>query len=224
MRDVSVEPSEKEGFRVSADVEPRRLRADAERSTARILAAAEELLAVDPAATLERIADAAGLARATVHRRFSSRKALLEALTCLLNERYLHGLEQARVATAPPVAALYRLTELLFELKADHRAIMELTADPATKTTPLSPEVTTGLEQLFRRLREAGEITATDTAWCCAIYLAVVHEAAHLPADSPALGIAAGDVGARADLTYRTVLAALGGDRPHLELHEEPRS
>ena len=56
MRDVSVEPSEKEGFRVSADAEPRRLRADAERSTARILAAAEELLAVDPTATLERIA------------------------------------------------------------------------------------------------------------------------------------------------------------------------
>lgn len=205
---------------MSADAEPRRLRADAERSTARILAAAEELLAVDPTATLERIADAAGLARATVHRRFSSRKALLEALTGLLNERYLRGLDQARVATAPPVAALYRLTELLFELKADNRAIMELTADPATKTTPLSPEVTAGLELLFTRLREAGEITATDTAWCCAIYLAVVHEAAHLPTNSPMLGKTAGETGARTDLTYRTVLAALGGDRPHAELPE----
>lgn len=202
---------------MSANAEPRRLRADAERSAARILAAAEEVLADDPTATLERIADAAGLARATVHRRFSSRKALLEALTCLLNERYLHGLDQARVATAPPVAALYRLTELLFELKADNRAIMELTVDPTTKRTPLSPEVTAGLETLFRRLREAGEITATDTTWCCAIYLTVVHEAAQLPTNSPMLAAAAGEVGARTDLTYRTVLAALGGERPHVE-------
>ena len=203
---------------MSADVVPRRVRADAERSTARILAAAEEVLAVDPTATLERIADSAGLARATVHRRFSSRKALLEALTGLLNERYLYGLEQARVATAPPAAALHRLTELLFELKAGNRAIMELTADPATKVTPLSDEVVAGLDLLFTRLREAGEITATDPAWCCGIYLAVVHEAARLPADSPALaaptGDPAGEVGARADLTYRTVLAALGGSRP----------
>lgn len=200
---------------MGVEAEPRRLRADAERSTARILAAAEEVLAVDATATLERIADAAGLARATVHRRFSSRKALLEALTGVLNERYLCGLEQARVATAPPVAALYRLTELLFELKADNRVIMELTVDPDTKGTPLSPEVTAGLQLLFRRLREAGEITATDTAWCCAIYLAVVHEAAQLPANSPMLGDEAGEVGARADLTFRTVLAALGGNRAH---------
>lgn len=206
---------------MSAAAGPRRLRADAERSTARILAAAEEVLAVDATATLERIADAAGLARATVHRRFSSRKALLEALTGLLNERYLRGLDQARVATAPPVAALYRLTELLFELKVDKRAIMELTADPATNMTPLSPEVTTGIEVLFRRLYEGGEITATDTAWCRAIYLAVVHETALLPTNSPMLGEAAGEMGARADLTYRTVLAALGGNHPHGELPEE---
>ncbi|MET9002837.1 helix-turn-helix domain-containing protein [Amycolatopsis sp. NPDC004169] len=200
---------------MSAAAGSRPLRADAERSTARILAAAEEVLAVDANATLERIADAAGLARATVHRRFSSRKALLEALTGVLNERYVCGLEQARVATAPPIAALYRLTELLFELKAGNRAIMELTADPATKMTPMSPEVTAGLELLFRRLREAGEITATDPAWCCAVYLAIVHEAAQLPTSSPMLGDAAGEVGARADLTYRTVLGALGGSRPH---------
>ncbi|WP_254896761.1 helix-turn-helix domain-containing protein [Amycolatopsis sp. Hca4] len=87
---------------MSAAAGSRPLRADAERSTARILAAAEEVLAVDANATLERIAEAAGLARATVHRRFSSRKALLEALTGVLNERYVCGLEQARVATAPP--------------------------------------------------------------------------------------------------------------------------
>ncbi|BCJ50130.1 hypothetical protein Asp14428_16050 [Actinoplanes sp. NBRC 14428] len=78
------------------------MRADAERSTARILKAAEVVLADEPGAPLERIADAAGLARATVHRRFSSRKALIDALTAQLNERYLLGLKQARVDSAPP--------------------------------------------------------------------------------------------------------------------------
>ncbi|MQY21676.1 TetR family transcriptional regulator [Nocardia macrotermitis] len=200
---------------MSADVEPRRVRADAQRSTARILEAAEEALAADPNATLERIADVAGLARATVHRRFSSRKALLEALTELLHERYLHAIEQARVATAPPVAALHRLTELLFELKVSNRVAMELTADPQTEMTPPNDDVVAGLDLLFTRLRDAGEITATDTAWCRGIYLAVVHEVARLPVESPDLPSAAegtlGEAGARADLTFKTVLAALGG-------------
>ncbi|MBP2472199.1 AcrR family transcriptional regulator [Crossiella equi] len=201
---------------MSPDEKPRRVRADAERSTARILAAAEEVLAADPNATIERIADAAGLARATVHRRFSSRKALLEALTCLLNERYLSAIEQARVATAPPVAALHRLTELLFELKVDNRAIMELTADPRTLRTPTNTEVDAALDLLFTRLREAGEITAADPVWCRGVFLAVVHEAAQLAADSPDMPPVAtgpaGETGARADLAFTTVLGALGAN------------
>ncbi|WP_075299722.1 MULTISPECIES: TetR/AcrR family transcriptional regulator [unclassified Pseudonocardia] len=198
---------------MSPDGPPRRMRADAERSTARILAAAEEVLSVDPNATLERIADVAGLARATVHRRFSSRRALLEALSGRLNERYRQGLEQARVRTAPPVAALHRLTQLLFELKADSRAIMELTTDSTTGMSPADDDVIAGLDLLFSRLRDAGEITATDPAWCRGVYLAVVHEAARLPTGSSVLaldGDPSAEAGVRADLTYRTVLAALG--------------
>lgn len=203
---------------MSSEAKPRRVRADAERSTARILEAAERVLAVDANATLERIADAAGLGRATVHRHFPSRKALLEALTGLMNERYLSAIEQARVATAPPVAALHRLTELLFELKVSSRLIMELTADPQTEMTPPNEEVLAKLDLLFTRLRDAGEITAADPVWCRGIYAAVVHEAARLPAESPDLPHAAegalGEVGARADLTFKTVLAALGGEHP----------
>ncbi|KAA9155916.1 TetR/AcrR family transcriptional regulator [Amycolatopsis acidicola] len=190
----------------------KRMRADAERSTVRILEAAEEVLAVDANATLERIADAAGLARATVHRRFASRQALLTALTDRLNERYLQAIEQARVATAPPVVALHRLTELLFELKIGNRAMMEFTADPKTGITPLSEPVLAGLGLLFTRLHEAGEITATDPEWCRQVYVAIVCVADLLPSESPAL--AAGEPGARADLTFRTVLAALGSNRP----------
>src|SRR5262245_48693793 len=130
------------------------MRADAERSTARILEAAEAVLADDPTASLERVADVAGLARATVHRRFSSRKALIDALGVQLNERYLQGLKQARVETSPPLVALHRMTEIVFELKVAHRFAMNATTDPATGGPCLSPEVVTGLDLLFTRLHD----------------------------------------------------------------------
>ncbi|HEY9379181.1 MAG TPA: TetR family transcriptional regulator, partial [Jiangellaceae bacterium] len=53
----------------------RPLRADAERSVRAILEAAERVLADDPSASMEQIAEAAGLARITVHRRFASWQA-----------------------------------------------------------------------------------------------------------------------------------------------------
>lgn len=188
------------------DGPPRRIRADAERSTARILEAAEGVLAADPAAPLERIADAAGLTRVTVHRRFSSRTALLDALTEQINERYLQALAEARVETAPPLVVLQHLTEIIFELKLTHRFAVQLVA-------AITPEVLDCLDLLFARLRDAGAITAADPAWCRRVYLALLHEVHDLPADSPALNCSGvgGEVGARVDLLVRTVLGAAGG-------------
>jgi AcrR family transcriptional regulator len=185
---------------MSTSTGARRLRADAEQNTARILAAAQEVLAVDPAASLERIGEAAGLTRATVHRRFASRQALLEALTEQLNQRYLSALEQSRMDTAPPLVVFLRLTEIVFELKVSHRIAMELVSDRDGCRGGLSPEVADGLEQVFARLREAGEITATGADWCRQVY--------QLPDDAPDL-VAAGS--SRPELVVRSVVGALGG-------------
>lgn len=191
---------------MGGDGPPRRVRADAERSTARILEAAEAVLAADPAASLERIADAAGLTRVTVHRRFSSRTALLDALTEQINERYLQALAEARVETAPPLVALRHLTEIVFDLKLTHRFSVQLVA-------AITPEVLDRLDRLFARLWETGAVTAADPAWCRRVYLALIHEVHELPADSPALTRtgAGGQAGARVDLLVRTVLGAVGG-------------
>nr|QEO73574.1 TetR family transcriptional regulator [uncultured bacterium] len=184
----------------------RRVRADAERSTTRILEAAEDVLAEDPNAPLERIADVAGVARATVHRRFSSRTALLDALAARLNERYVRALAETRVATAPPLVALQRLTEAVFDLKVCHRFAIQLDA-------AITPEILAGVDLLFERLRGAGAITAADPVWCRRVYLALLHEVNDLPADSPALTSphAGSDVEARINLLVRTVIGALGG-------------
>lgn len=184
----------------------RRIRADAERNMARILDAAEEVLAGEPNASLERIADAAGLGRATVHRRFPSRTALLDALAEQLTQRYLLGLEEARVKTAPPLIALYRLTQTVFALKLSHRFAIQLTA-------ALTPAVLDGLDLLFARLRDAGAITAADAAWCRRVYLALLHEVHDLPAESPALtsSTTADETETKVDLLIRTTLGALGG-------------
>jgi AcrR family transcriptional regulator len=186
----------------------RRLRADAEHNTARILAAAEEVLAADPAASLERIGEAAGLTRATVHRRFASRRALLEALTEQLNHRYLTALDQSRADGAPPLVVFRRLTEIVFQLKASHRFAMQLMSDEAGCHGGLTPEVASGLEEVFALLREAGEITATGADWCRQVYLALLQEADQLPEDAPDL-VEAGR--SKAELVVRAVTGALGG-------------
>jgi AcrR family transcriptional regulator len=58
----------------------REQRADARASVERVLAAAPELLAKDPYASLQRVAEASGVHRATVYRHFTSRERLISHL------------------------------------------------------------------------------------------------------------------------------------------------
>jgi AcrR family transcriptional regulator len=179
------------------------LRADAERSTARILAAAEEVLAQDPQASLGRIADAAGLARATVHRRFTTRDALLVALADQLNARYLQALVEAEIDSGTPRHALDRLAHSVFALKLGNRFAIALEGTP-------DAEVLAGLDALFERLRGAGDITASDPAWCRGVCLALLDEAWRLPTSSPDL-TTDDEVSARTALFVPALLGALGG-------------
>src|SRR3954465_9607308 len=86
----------------------RALRADAERSVRAILEAAERVRAEDAGASMEQIAEAAGLTRITVHRRFANRQALLEALSVSAMQQLLEAIEEPRPHSAPPLVALYR--------------------------------------------------------------------------------------------------------------------
>ncbi|GAB2479970.1 TetR/AcrR family transcriptional regulator [Promicromonospora xylanilytica] len=200
---------------MSEDVRSRPVRADAQQSIARILDAAQRVLAGDPGASMEQIAGAAGLGRATVHRHFPSRQSLLAALVDDLNARYRSAFDQARVMNGPPLVGLYRLTETAFELKVSHPFVISLTPGQGPGNPASDPEIQDGLERLFARLRAAGEIAVDDPAWCRRLYVALLHEVHELPGDSPVLTGAGDapddDLDARVELLVRTLLGALGG-------------
>ena len=99
----------------------RALRADAERSVRAILEAAERVLAEDAGASMEQIAEAAGLTRITVHRRFANRQALLEALAVSAKQQLIDAIEEARPDSAPALVALYRVTANVLRVKSTWR-------------------------------------------------------------------------------------------------------
>ncbi|WP_219049162.1 TetR/AcrR family transcriptional regulator [Streptomyces sp. JJ66] len=74
-----------------------------------VLKAAAELLSRKATAPMDEIARAAGISRATLHRHFAGREALVFALGDLGVRQIEDGLEAARIEEGPPPDALRRL-------------------------------------------------------------------------------------------------------------------
>jgi AcrR family transcriptional regulator len=160
----------------------RPLRADAERSVRAILEAAERVLADDPGASMEQIAEAAGLTRITVHRRFASRQALMEALAVSAKQQLVDAIEEARPDAAPALVALYRVTANALRVKnawrftlgnpvADTSAAAAIWADINART----------LELLSRAQREGLLDPDADLEWTRQVYYALLSEALNRP-------------------------------------------
>jgi AcrR family transcriptional regulator len=163
----------------------RPLRADAEQSMSRILEAAERVFARNPAASLEAVAQEAGVARTTVHRRFSSRDDLRDALVDAVNERLRRAMDTAKITTAPPLVALYQLTVVTLEMKVDWRFSWELLGLGEHRGRGMDPAVVASLEALLLRARDSGLLRAsTDIHWTSGVYRALIHEAAMAQTDN----------------------------------------
>jgi AcrR family transcriptional regulator len=101
--------------------EPGERRLDARRNLAAILEAARRTLAERPGASMQEIAEAAGLHRATVHRHFASRDDLLAALRARSLEEVSAGLDAARLDDGPAREALGRATVAALEVSERYR-------------------------------------------------------------------------------------------------------
>lgn len=96
------------------------LRVDARRNQKRILLAAARLLADDPAASIQRIADEAQVARPTVYRRYPTREALVEAIAQEAIGEFAAVLDQAEAAGEDAATALGLLMRALARIAVDY--------------------------------------------------------------------------------------------------------
>ncbi|WP_229890788.1 TetR/AcrR family transcriptional regulator [Streptomyces mashuensis] len=74
-----------------------------------VLKEAAALLTRKATASMDEIAKAAGISRATLHRHFAGRDALVRALEQLAIERFEHALDEARTGEGDPAEAVRRL-------------------------------------------------------------------------------------------------------------------
>lgn len=158
----------------------RPLRADAERTTHRILKTADQLLGQDPTTTLEQIATAAGVARATLHRRFPSREALIEAMAVSALTHVNEAIEAGRPDTAPPLVALHQVTANVIDVKSGWRFTINQTQPASEAVTALQDRITSRCLQLLTRAQQAGLLPAdADLGWPQRTYYALLDMAIH---------------------------------------------
>ncbi|MCF3123941.1 TetR/AcrR family transcriptional regulator [Streptomyces arenae] len=187
----------------------RPLRADAERTVRTILAAAERVLSANPAATMEQIAAAAGVARTTVHRRFTSRDALVDALTAWAARQFHEAVTSARPDTAPPLIALYQATANVLRVKISWGFAMSRAESRDPEVARAHADVLDQCDRLFRRARDTGVLRPdTDLEWARRVYYALIHEAAQNRGDETG---GTEDVDELATLVVDTLLRGIGG-------------
>jgi AcrR family transcriptional regulator len=158
------------------------MRSDTERTVRTILEAAERILSRNPAASMEQIAEAAGVARTTVHRRFTSREALVDAMSAWATRRFAEAVESAYTTTAPVLVTLHQVTANVLRIKIDWGYAMSRNTSRDPEVARVHAQVRDRCDEMFRRARDAGLLRAdADLDWVRRVYYALIHEAATGP-------------------------------------------
>ncbi|MER5407234.1 TetR family transcriptional regulator [Streptomyces sp. NPDC002769] len=156
------------------------MRADAARNLAAVLRTGARLLADDPSTSISAIAAAAGVDRTTVHRRFATREALLDAVFQAKLDSAARVLDEARLMEAPVAVALHRYVEGIIpvsrEWPVDTRRMMQ--ADP--KARGPREEQSRRLDAFLQRAADEGFLrTDIPGAWARGVLDDLVDGAAH---------------------------------------------
>jgi len=107
------------------------LRVDARRNQQRILLAAARLLADDPGVSLQRIAEEAQVARLTVHRRYPSRDALVEAILGAAVAEFGEAMQEAESSPADAGDAIGHLIRSLARIGAKYPILLQVGGAPS---------------------------------------------------------------------------------------------
>lgn len=150
---------------------------DSEQSTReRILAAAAQLFRTDPNASMEAIASTAGLSRATAHRHFPAREALLRDLRARALSQLQNIFSSAADSRIPVVVRLFNVTTMLLAAKIDWSwALREFeTKDDHLAENPVLEAATAWIDTL---IRENYIDQAADPVWSAMVYLTIIKTA-----------------------------------------------
>jgi AcrR family transcriptional regulator len=156
-------------------------RADARRNEQRILDAAVEALATDPSESLEEIARRAGVSRATLYAHFSSREALMDALTARSAAEVTAAVSAARPHEGSATDAMDRVLTAAWATMGRYRGLVIVNqqrlapSDLATRTAPATALVC----ELIVRGQQSGEFDPDlPPQWLLTVVVDLMHTAA----------------------------------------------
>lgn len=184
------------------DIAFRGRRADAVRNAEAIVEAASRVLAEDPSASVQDVAAACGLHRATVHRHFASRDELIHAVRVqAFRETQVEVDRLADDTDLAPLVALEKIALALFEV-GDRYRIYRFTTTLGPAIDAERDNVRAPIERVVRRAQRAGDLRKDiSAALSVAAFGGLVQGMLPL--------IAAGDVSAKK--AARVVMSVLRG-------------
>jgi AcrR family transcriptional regulator len=159
--------------------DPPRRRADAERSVARIMDAAVDVLAGDPDASMAEIARRGGVVRATVYVHFPTRESLIDAVTDRAMAEATAVIECAEPERGDAADALRRVLASAWRTLGRYHALVEInTRLPNTELRARHHTVLATLAPLIERGQGDGSFRAdVPAAWHLSMLMALTHAA-----------------------------------------------
>jgi AcrR family transcriptional regulator len=143
-------------------MEAKPLRADAQRNRARVLEAAEAVLARDGlSASMRAVAEHAGVGLGTIYRHFPTQEALYQAIIIERMNRLVAEAD-ALSATGDPGAAFFGHFTRIVESSTQKKALADVLADagidPKAGMTHIARDMRTAIEALLTRAQRAGAV------------------------------------------------------------------